>query len=57
MKHSQYLSNSYWDCEKDQWVRDCIIKAFDAVGDHVASLEAKVDRLEKASKRSGDRAR
>ncbi len=57
MKDHKYLSQSYWTYEKDTWVRKCIVDAFDAVGDHVHRLEAKIAKLEKASGRAGHRTR
>jgi hypothetical protein len=55
---NRYLEHqSYSKFEENRFVREFIVKAFDAVGDHVDQLEARIAELEKAPGRRGDRAR
>lgn len=52
LKENRYLRQTYHQSEKNDFVRNTIIAAFDAVESHVAQLEARLKELEKAAGRS-----
>ena len=52
LKDNRYLRPTYHQCEKNDFVRNTIIAAFDAVESHADQLEARIKELEKAAGRS-----
>jgi hypothetical protein len=57
MSEHKYLKYSYRKFEQNGFVRDLVIDAFDAVGEHVAELEQRIDKLDKAKQGHSGRAR